>query len=319
MNKWRVLLALVAALWIAGRAEAQNSSNRIVVPLSDPSRPATVKVALVSGSITVIGYSGKEILVVPMGGDESDDMQTPRTPKPPQPPQPPQGHKTPRPDNDSDEDEEVGTEGRAKGLRKLPNWSSGLSIYEDHNEVTINSDSWNQSVDIKLQVPVGTSLDLNTVNDGDIVVRNVDGELNVENTNGEVHLKDVSGSVVAHALNGDVEVTLQRLDPNRGMSFTSMNGDIDVTLPASTKADIRIKSDNGEVYTDFDLQLGAQVQSKSDEETEAFKDKDKSKSTKHRSRREYGYQSAMVGKLNGGGPRLIFETFNGNIYIRKAK
>lgn len=316
MNKRCVLIALVA-LCTAGRAGAQSSNNRIVVPLSDPSRPAKVKVALVSGSITVTGYPGKEILVVPMG--EDDEPVTPvRAPKPPKPPKPPQGSKTPpAPDADSDDDEEVGSEGRARGLRKLPNWSSGLSIYEENNEVTISSDSWSQSVDINLQVPVGTSLDLNTVNDGDIIVRNVDGELNVENTNGEVHLKDVSGSVVAHALNGDVEVTLHRLDPNRGMSFTSMNGDIDVTLPASTKADIRIKSDNGEIYTDFDLQLGQQMQSKSEEE--AGTSKDKSSKGHKRGRREYGYQSAMVGTLNGGGPRLIFETFNGNIYIRKAK
>jgi hypothetical protein len=303
MRQAALALACGCIVFAALGAVAQ-TSDRIVVPFSDPSKPGAVKINLLSGSITVTGYPGKEVLVVPSPGDEEDEEYTPRPPKPPRPPQAHKG-RTPTPEAEPDED----PDDRAHGLHRVPNLSSGLTIDEQNNVVVISSEAWGNGVDLNVQVPVGTALDLATVNDGDIVVRNVDGEINAENTNGEVTLRDVSGSVVAHALNGDVVVTLQRIDPKRGMSFSSMNGDIDVTLPSTTKADVRIKSDNGEIYTDFDLQLGAHT------ESSPADGKDKP----YKSKRHAIYESSMVGTLNGGGPTLRFETFNGNVYIRKAK
>ena len=34
-----------------------------------------------------------------------------------------------------------------------------------------------------------------------------------------------------------------------------MNGEIDVTLPADIKANLKMKVDNGDMYTDFDVKL----------------------------------------------------------------
>jgi hypothetical protein len=207
MRQAALALACGCIVFAALGAVAQ-TSDRIVVPFSDPSKPGAVKINLLSGSITVTGYPGKEVLVVPSPGDEEDEEYTPR---PPQPPRPPQAHKgrTPAPEAEREED----PDDRARGLHRVPNLSSGLTIDEQNNVVVISSEAWGNGVDLNVQVPVGTALDLATVNDGDIVVRNVDGEINAENTNGEVTLRDVSGSVVAHALNGDVVVTLQRIDP----------------------------------------------------------------------------------------------------------
>ena len=49
--------------------------------------------------------------------------------------------------------------------------------------------------------------------------------------------------------------TLAQVTPNREMAFTSLNGTVDVTLPAATKANLRLRSSNGEIYSDFDVQL----------------------------------------------------------------
>lgn len=313
MKKWPGALAIAVAgiVVAAGSAGAQSPSNRIVVPFSDPSKPGSVRVSLLSGSITVTGYPGKEVLVSPSApGDENEDGDV-RPPEPPKPPHPKaHGSKDAEPEEDNDS--------RARGLHRVPNISGGLTIEEEDNVVLVGSGSWGNGVDLDLQVPVGTSLQLSTVNDGDIIVRNVDAEISAENTNGEVTMRNVSGAVVAHALNGNVIVTLQRIDPKRGMSFSSMNGDIDVTLPPNTKADVRIKSDNGEIYTDFDLQLGARTEPKSNEDSD---NSSASKSGKSKSgkRQHYGYENSMVGTLNGGGPTLRFETFNGNVFIRKSK
>ena len=60
-----------------------------------------------------------------------------------------------------------------------------------------------------------------------------------------------------HALNGKVLVTLDKVTADKPMSFSSLNGDIDVTLPADMKARVKLKTDNGEVYSDFDIKVDA--------------------------------------------------------------
>lgn len=287
MNRW---LGSIVCLWfliVAAVAAAQPAGDRTVVPFSDPSRPGTLRVSLLNGGITVLGYPGKEVLVTSKpSGEDPDEIE---------------------------EEEEEDVDDRARGLRRVPNLSSGIAIEESNNVVEIASRSFSRGFDVEVQVPVATEVELSTVNDGNIVVRNVEGEISVENTNGNVMIRDVSGSVVAHALNGDVEVSLQRVDPKKEMSFTSLNGNVDVTLPADMRADLRVKSDNGEIFTDFDIKLSSQAEPRSSS------DESKSGRTSRKSRHSYGYEHVMSGTLNGGGPTLRFQTFNGNIYIRKAK
>jgi len=53
----------------------QRSSDRVVVTLSDPSRPARVKASLINGGITVKAHEGKDIIVEAhaRNRDDSDD------------------------------------------------------------------------------------------------------------------------------------------------------------------------------------------------------------------------------------------------------
>src|SRR5260370_7724316 len=108
-------------------------------------------------------------------------------------------------------------------------------------------------MELNICVPVHTSLKLRAINDGDVVVTGVDGEIDVDDINGAVDLKDVSGSVVAHALNGHVRANFVRVTPQKAMAFSSLNGDIDVTFPADLKANVSIRSDRGDVFSDFHL------------------------------------------------------------------
>src|SRR5258708_19904254 len=57
------VLAGIFSMLFAPMAGAQDSANRVTVPLSDPSRPATVRAHLLTGSITVKAYDGKEVIV----------------------------------------------------------------------------------------------------------------------------------------------------------------------------------------------------------------------------------------------------------------
>ena len=88
----------------------------------------------------------------------------------------------------------------------------------------------------------------------------------------------------------------------------SLNGKIDVTLPASLKANLNLQSSRGEVYSDFDVVLAATPPKV--EET---------KREEGRGRYRVSTGRGVVGKVNGGGQDITFKNMNGDIYIRKGK
>ena len=67
-------------------------------------------------------------------------------------------------------------------------------------------------IDFTLQVPEQTSLILKTVNDGDILVRNIKGDFTVRNVNGHIELQDIAGPVSCRTVNGRIRAAF-REDP----------------------------------------------------------------------------------------------------------
>ncbi len=225
------------------------SQDKITVPLSDPAHPAALRVRLISGSISVTAGAEPQVVV------ESSAVSRRATRTGAVPP----------------------------GMHRLDN--DGPGVDEDHNTVTVRPSSPGEKTDLTIRVPVNTSVELRTINSGHIDVTGVNGDLEIQNINGAVNLTGVSGSVVAHSLNGNVTVSLSRVTPDMPMSLTSLNGKIEVTLPADTKARFRIKTRNGSVTSDFNL--------------ESAKSRD----------------GRMEGSINGGGPDFSFETLNGDVVI----
>jgi DUF4097 and DUF4098 domain-containing protein YvlB len=193
------------------------------------------------------------------------------------------------------------------GPKRLAISTTGLSVEEENNEVNINTESYMHAIDVTVSVPVHTSLKLRAVNDGDIVVTGVDGDLDVDDVNGSVTLNNVSGSAVAHALNGHLHATFTKVDPQKAMAFSSLNGDIDVTFPADLKANVSIRSDQGDVFSDFDVQLKAATSQPVVEDNRG-----------HGGKYRVKIDKSVHGTINGGGPEIQFRNFQGQIYIRKA-
>ncbi len=266
-------------VWIFSSAAvlcAQESGpEKVVVNLSDPSRPANVHASLMAGGITVTGYEGKDVIIEAKSRGSHREARQAEKPE---------------------------------GMKRLYNPNTGLHVTEENNLVEVRTSSVAQPVDLTIQVPFRTALKLNCLNDGDIKVNHVQGEIEVNNTTGAVSLTDVAGSVVAHALNEDIVASLTEVTPGKPMSFSSLNGKIDVTLPAAIKASVVIKSDNGEIFTDFDIQV------QHDGGKPIIEDS-RGKGGKYK----VSMDRAIHGTINGGGPEIQFKAFNGNIYIRKGK
>ena len=190
-------------------------------------------------------------------------------------------------------------------MYRIPVYSTSLEVEEHNNRIEISTDSWKRTIDVDLKVPRNTSLKLHCVNHGDIYVEGVSGEIDVNNVNGGVTLKNVSGSAIAHALNEDLIVTFDSIYADKPMSFSSLNGDVDVTFPANVKCDVKIKNDMGDVYSDFEI-------SRVDKPVDMYEENEEKEEGKYRVRIE----RTFYGTINGGGPEFFFKNFNGDILIR---
>jgi len=201
-------------------------------------------------------------------------------------------------------------EKKIAGMKQLSGTSSGLEIEENDNVVEIRTESFKAATDLVIQVPAATSLEIRSSMDGAISVEGVSGEIDINNINGPVTLRNVSGNMLVHTVNGDIEAVLTRdarVAADKPLSFSSMTGDIDVTLPADVKASLKMKTDQGEIYTDFDINMTRQPT-----RTEAAEKTDQGKF-------RISFDKSLLGLVNGGGREISFNTFNGDIYIRKKK
>lgn len=267
-------LVLLGAGFVA-TASAQDDTQ--IVPFSDPSRIGKVDVQLFNGGITVRGEDRRDVVIVMRSGGPGSPSIKPR----PEQPAPP-------------------------GMRRLTQGQS-FEISEERNEIKIESASLRGGGgSVELRVPLKTNLKLGSVNGSNVLVENVEGELEIESVNGPVSLTNVAGSVVANSVNGGVTARLTRVMADKAMAFTSFNGKVDVTLPPTIKANLKMRSDQGDVFTDFDIQLRQGT--------------DKPSTTP---RRDGGVRievnRSIYGSVNGGGPEIELRTFNGTVYLRKGQ
>ena len=266
-NYIKAVFTLVVVLLALNTSAQSNLEESLVVPLSNPGEAGKLHVSLLYGSISVSAYQGKEVVII-----SNQKMKKKQK------------------------------EEYKDGMRKISNNSSQYSVEEYNNEVTVKSGIGNKTVNFEIKVPKNFSLELRATNNGDIHVEGVNGEMEISNTNGAITLKNVSGSVIADALNKDIVVGFTGITENAPMAFTSLNGNLDVTFPASLKATIKARTENGDIFTDFDVKQELKT-----ETTNRGGDSGVYKVT---------VDKWVTGAINGGGSEMLFKTLNGDILIR---
>jgi DUF4097 and DUF4098 domain-containing protein YvlB len=262
--------------WLAALAANAQVSEKITIPLSSPGERGLLEVGQVNGDIIVEAYSGSEVLI-------EARVAAPK---------------------EKDKDKNKSGRDLPPGMKRIESNPVEISASEDDNEVQINTESWKRRTDLTIQVPANFDLDISTVH-GVIEVTGLNGELEVSNVNGPITMQSIEGSVLSNTVNGDIEVFFKKITPDAQMSFVTLNGDIDVTFPANTKMTAKMKSDRGEIFTDFDMKTET-----AREEIKRGDDCD--------CEYEVSINSFTKGTANGGGPEFTFKNMNGDIIIRKG-
>lgn len=189
------------------------------------------------------------------------------------------------------------------GLKKLEIASIDLEISESDNRIKVNSDDWNKGLILEIEVPKTIDLKIESYNQGDLEIDNIAGTLELTSYNGSITATQISGSVIADTYNGKITVTFDKVHADEPMAFTNYNDGLDLTFPADIKATFKINNKQGDVYTGFDMAM------------------EKQKIERKESKKSFKIQVGkwVVGKVNGGGPEITLENYNGNVYIRKAE
>ncbi|MDW3652733.1 MAG: hypothetical protein R8P61_36985 [Bacteroidia bacterium] len=259
------LLLVLAVLFFCNPGFGQNiDGETFSLELSNPNSPGKLEFQNTNGGISIVGHDKATIEIF---AKRREKRKAPKT---------------------------------REGMKSISNNNLEYSVEEIKNTVLIRT--WNSgTVDFEIKVPRKFSLNIKTVNRGNIYVEKVSGEFEVSNVNGSITMKDVSGSVIADALNKDIIVNFISIN-NSPMAFSNFNGDIEVSFPGSLQAEVKAKSQTGEIYTDFDMKIKAADPTISKKEANgAYKV----------TRDEW-----VRGSINGGGAEIVFQTHNGDILIR---
>ena len=210
-----LLAAALGALALsAARADEVEAST---IKFSDPAKPGTIKINIANGDLRIRGTDAAECSV-------QTDLK-PETPAL-----------------------------RKDGLRVLTS-SSSYSLTEKNNVILLShgTDNWGgNSSDFTITVPHNTAIIINSNFGGDVTIGSVTGNIEIKSLNGEVVLDDLTGAALVETMNGEIKATVNTLVEGKPLSFTSMNGEVTLNLPATAKANVRLRTHNGSILTDFD-------------------------------------------------------------------
>lgn len=243
------------------------AQEQIVIPLSNPGEPGQLELGIVRGSISVSGSDTEEV-IISYDGDRAMDEA---------------------PEN-------------RNGLRRISNNSVGFEVTENDNKVEIGGAPPQSQVNFTITVPRNFSLYLSTVNGGNIQVENVNGEMEISNVNGGVSLTNVGGSATVNTVNGNITASFNSINRESPMAFSNVQGDIDITLPADAGVRAKMRSEWGEVYTDFDMEIDRSNRESIEADSDVYR---------------VSINNWIIGRINGGGPEYMFKTLRGDIYLRK--
>jgi Putative adhesin len=257
------------------------SPQRTTLPFSDPSRPKSLIVDIPMGSVKITGYEGNDAVI-----EYSGRGIGPRN--------------------------KAGKEDMPPGMHRLDQPANTLDATQENNVVRVKGGFFDR-LNAEIKVPKQTTLDIKTMN-GSVSVEGISGEMTIDAMNGHISVQDASGPVVAHSMNGRIVASITQVSAAKASSFSSMNGSIEVTLPADLKARLKMKSDHGEIYTDFDVKVESVTGSPTVAQDNGGKNGLPGLPQLPRLTRS---DRTLYGTINGGGPEMQFITYNGRIVIRK--
>jgi DUF4097 and DUF4098 domain-containing protein YvlB len=164
--------------------------------------------------------------------------------------------------------------------------------YKDQNLTFTDDDMRNNpaTVDYTLTVPAGARLDGIKLVNGDLDIQNVTGDVDAACVNGHLRASGLRGRTDLKTVNGTLDIAYDAMNGGREASLKSVNGNVVVTLPSNSDAELRAKTVSGSISNDFGLPV--------------------------EDGRYVGH--SLAGRLGSGAAHIDLKNVNGSVSIQRA-
>ncbi len=247
--------------------------KEVTVPFTNPADEKSLDIRLVGGEISIVGTDRTDILIQYEVSKRGEDE-----------------HSSP-------------TNEKSRGMKRIGGANFEFEIEELKNKVRIKSNNVMNMISLKIEVPRKINIDVSKQIGSEISIANIEGIINVENNIGDVTIANIRGSVNASSSTGEVTISFDEVDPEQSMIFNTISGNIDITFPPSYQADLKMRTEWGEIYSDMEI------------ETE-IRQKNETKKNGKKGSTKILSNTWTYGALNGGGPEITLKTQLGSLYLR---
>jgi len=160
----------------------------------------------------------------------------------------------------------------------------------DRNQRSNNN--WREPLDVDVQydirLPAGVALTVNTV-DGSIEARGIDSPASIRTVDGAITFDGVAPESL-NSVDGAITATITNTDWSHSLAVRTVDGSIELTLPARINARVTGNTIDGDITSDFALTIAG----------------------------KWGPQSFHGDIGTGGGPSLELRTVDGAIRLRSS-
>jgi hypothetical protein len=216
------------------------------------------------GRVTIEGYSGNEIIFTSIDGPREKDK-------------------------------------RAEGLRAVSgsgledNTGLGINVTETNNVIGVRQLKKTNPPNIRIQVPKGVIVAYGYKSEfhGDVTIKNIENEIEISAEYNSFTLENITGPLTAKTMYGHIEAVFGN-NVKGPISIVSVYGYADVTLPVSTKANLKLGTSHGEILVAPEFKID--VEAKGD---------------------LVRYNDNVSGTINGGGTNIDITCNYGKVYLRK--
>jgi hypothetical protein len=190
---------------------------------------STGRLEIHTGSVTVEGHSGNEIIFTSTEARSEKDK-------------------------------------RAEGLRSInslgleDNTGLGVNVTDKGNVVEVHQLKKTSSPNIKILVPknIIVSFSHESQYGGEAVFKNLTNEIEISAQYNSIRLQNVTGPLTVKTIYGQVDATFDNVikDP---ISIISIYGHVDVTIPQATKANLTLSTSFGEILVAPELNIKVEL------------------------------------------------------------
>jgi DUF4097 and DUF4098 domain-containing protein YvlB len=176
----------------------------------------------------------------------------------------------------------------ADTIRIYTKYPERNQTFTDESRTKLNNPA---TVEYTLFVPRNARIDAIEAINGGVNLEGLTGDVQASSINGNVIARGLLGEAKLSTINGSLEAAFNQLDAAKPIALASVNGNLTITIPSDSSANLRASNVHGGIKNDFGIPV--------------------------RKGEYVGYD--LAGQLGAGATRIKLANVNGLIMIRRAE